>query len=794
MATDLHARYIGERVLRLEDPKLLTGQGRYLDDLTLPGMVWMTMVRSPLAHAVVKSIDSSAAMAIPGVVAVYSGADLASEWAGPLPCVWPVTEDIKMSEHFPVTKDKARYLGDAVAVVVAESRSAAEDAAALVAVDYEALPAVVDLEAAMAEGAPLVHENLGTNNSFTWVHGGTGDVAKVIAEAPVKVTERYLQPRLIPNAMEPRGVLAQLVPGTGDYVIWSATQIPHVLRILLAMILGINESRLRVIAPDVGGGFGSKLDVYAEEAICLALARKLGRPVKWVEGRSENYLSTTHGRGQIQDVELGATEDGKILGINVKLLTDMGAYFQLLTPGIPMLGAWLYTGCYSAEAFRFEYTGIFTNAPPTDAYRGAGRPEASYAIERVIDALARKVGKDPVEVRRINLMPPFEKATQSSGGLVFDSGNYQATLDRALELCGYDDLRAEQARRRQAGDVKMLGIGLSTYIELCGWAPSQVVGSLRYAGGGWDAANVRVLPTGKVTVTTGTSPHGQGHVTSWSQIVADELGVGLQDVEVLYGDTATAPLGLDTYGSRSLPVGGIAVHLAAQKVIDKARQIAAHELEVAEADLDYENGTFSVKGAPDRTRTIGALAFSAWSAHNLPPGLDPTLEATAVFDPPNLTFPSGAHVCVVEVDSETGKVEIVKYVAVDDCGNVVNPMIVDGQLHGGIAQGVAEALYEEAVYDENGILLTGSMMSYEVPSAVEIPAFTLDRLVTPSTTNPMGVKGIGEAGTIASPPAVVNAVIDALAPLGVTHVDKPCTPERVWNAIQSSAATSGGAA
>ena len=795
MATDLYSRYIGERVLRKEDPKLLTGQGRYLDDLALPGMVWMSVVRSPLAHARITGVDLSAARAMPGVVGAFSGEDLAGEWAGPLPCVWPVTEDIKMSEHFPVTKDKARYLGDAVAVVVAETRAQAEDAAEVVVVDYEALPAVTDLEAAIAEGAPLVHENLGTNNSFTWVHAGTGDVAAVIAGSPVVVKERYRQPRLIPNAMEPRGVLAQSVPITGEYVIWSATQIPHVLRLLLALCVGVPEGKLRVIAPDVGGGFGSKLDIYAEEALCLALARRLGRPVKWVEGRSENYLASTHGRGQLQDIEIGATEEGKILGIRVSLLTDMGAYFQLLTPGIPMLGAWLYTGCYTAKAFRFEYTGIFTNQTPTDAYRGAGRPEASYAIERAMDALARKVGKDPAEVRRLNLMEPFDVATQSIGGLMFDSGNYQATLDRALELSDYAGLRAEQQRRREAGDVKQLGIGLSTYIELCGWAPSQVVGALRYAGGGWDAANVRVLPTGKVVVTTGTSPHGQGHVTSWSMIVADALGVDLDDVDVLYGDTATAPLGLDTYGSRSLPVGGIAVYLAAQKVVEKGRRIAAHEMEVAPADLDYEHGTFSIKGAPDRSRTIGALAFSAWSAHNLPKDEEPSLEATATYDPPNLTFPSGTHVCVVEVDTQTGKAEIVKYVAVDDCGNVVNPMIVDGQLHGGIAQGVAEALYEEAVYDDKGILLTNSMMSYAVPSACEIPTVTLDRFVTPSTTNPMGVKGIGEAGTIASPPAVVNAVIDALAPLGVTHIDKPCTPERVWQAITAAqgAARNGGA-
>jgi carbon-monoxide dehydrogenase large subunit len=786
-------RYVGGGVLRKEDPKLLTGQGRYVDDLSLPGMLWMAVVRSPMAHARIKSIDLARALAVPGVVAAFNGEDLASEWAAPLPCVWPVTEDIKMSEHFPISKDKARYQGDGVAVVVAETRQAAEDAAELVEVDYEPLPAVTNVEAAIAEGAPIVHDQLGTNKSFTWVHAGTGDVDAVLAKAQVVVRERYWHPRLIPNAMEPRGVLAQPNPITGEFIVWSATQIPHVLKLCLALTTGISEAKIRVIAPDVGGGFGSKLEVYAEEALCVGVARRLGRPVKWVETRSENYVATLHGRGVLQDIELAASKDGKLQGVKVNLLTDMGAYFQLLTPGIPMLGAWLYAGCYTADAYRFEYTGVFTNQTPTDAYRGAGRPEAAYAIERAMDALARAVGKDPAEVRRMNLMPPFTVPTPSIGGLNFDSGNYQATLDRALQLSDYDALRKEQERRRTVGNGKLLGIGLSTYIELCGWAPSQVVGAIRYAGGGWDAANVRVLPTGKVVVTTGTSPHGQGHETAWSQIAADALGVNFDDVEVLHGDTQTAPLGLDTYGSRSAPVGGVAVYLASQKVVDKARQIAAHELEVAEADLDYEAGTFTVKGAPGRTRSIGQLAFSAWSAHNLPPGVEPSLEATSIYDPPNLTFPSGTHVCVVEVDPDTGKVEIVKYVAVDDCGNVINPMLVEGQLHGGICQGIAEALYEEAVYDDEGQLLTSSMISYEVPSAVEIPPVTLDRLVTPSTTNPMGVKGIGEAGTIASPPAVVNAVVDALQPLGVVHLDMPCTPERVWRAIQSSQ-TKGGAA
>jgi aerobic carbon-monoxide dehydrogenase large subunit len=490
-------------------------------------------------------------------------------------------------------------------------------------------------------------------------------------------------------------------------------------------------------------------------------------------------------------MELAATEEGKLLGVRVKMLCDMGAYYQLLSPGIPMLGAWLYGGCYTADAYWFEYTGVFTNQPPVDAYRGAGRPESAYAIERAMDALARKVGKDPVEVRRMNFMAPFTEATTCAGGLQYDSGNYQATLDRALDLVEYEHLRKEQENRRQAGDAKQLGIGLSTYIELCGWAPSQVVGSLRYGAGGWDSSTIRVLATGTVEVITGTSPHGQGHVTSWSQIAADTLGVSIDDVVVLHGDTAVSPLGLDTYGSRSGPVGGTAVYLAARRLLDKARTIAAHELEVAEDDLEFEGGRFAVKGAPDKARTIQDLGTAAWTAHNLPPGLEPGLEATYVFDPPNLTFPAGAHICVVEVDTETGDVRVVKYVAIDDVGKVINPMIVDGQIHGGVAQGIGEALFEEAVFDERGNLSTSTMTSYLVPSAPEIPSFTLDRIETPSTTNPLGVKGVGETGTDAAPPAVMNAVIDALSHLGITEMDMPATPERVWRAIQRA---KGGAA
>jgi aerobic carbon-monoxide dehydrogenase large subunit len=788
-------RYVGGGVLRKEDPELLTGQATFVDDITLPGMLWVGIVRSPFAHARINGVDLDRVRAEPGVVAAFSGADLAEEWASGLPCAWPLStrsfpaptdEDPRIPDHWPVATNEARFAGEAVAVVAAETRAAAKDALESVVVDYEPLEAVLDVEEALREDAPVCNEqDLADNKCYTWTLSG-GDVDRVFSDALVVVKERYWHPRLIPNAIEPRGVVVQPIPAQGEFTMWSATQVPHIARTTLSLTTGIPETKLRVIAPDVGGGFGSKLNVYAEEAICLALARRLGLPVKWIEERSENYLATIHGRGVLQEMEAAATEEGKLLGVRARLTADFGAYLQLVTPGIPILGAFLYGGVYDPEAYYFECTGVFTNKTPTDAYRGAGRPEATYAIERIMDALARRVGKDPVEVRRMNLIPPFGEPRDVASGLQYDSGNYEATLDKALELAGYEGLRREQAARRERGDTRALGIGLSAYIEMCGLAPSQVLAALRYGAGGWDAATIRCHPTGKVTVVTGTSPHGQGHVTSWAQITADELGVPFEDVEVLHGDTAVAPLGMDTYGSRSLSVGGIALWNAAQKVKAKAKTIAAHALEVSEDDLDWREGKFQVRGSPDQAKTIPDVAFAAWTAHDLPEGVEPGLEETHVYDPPNFTFPSGVHVCAVEVDTETGETEIVKYLAVDDCGNVVNPMIVEGQVHGGIAQGIAEAMYEEAVFDEGGNLVTSSMHSYRIPSAAELPAMTTDRTVTPSSTNPMGVKGVGEAGTIAAPAAVVNAVVDALHPLGVTHIDKPVTPERVWRAIREA--------
>ena len=785
-------QYVGQPVLRKEDGEFLTGQARYTDDITIPGMLWMSIVRSPYPHARIKGVDVSKAVAMPGVVAAYSGADF--EWAGPLLMAWAVKEDLNNPDHLPLAKDKARYQGDGVAIVVAETRGAAMDAVEAVDVNYDPLPAVVDMEAALADGAPIVHEEFGTNRCYTW-ELTNGDVEKVFAEAPVVVKQRNVLRRLIPNAMEPRSVIAQPTPATGHFILWSSTQIPHVLRTGMALATGIPESKLRVIAPRVGGGFGSKLQVYPEEALALAVAKKLGRPVKWTETRTEGYLATHHGRDQLQDMEIAADEDGKFLGYRAKIHANMGAYLRLIAPGTPVLGAFLFCGCYGGQAYQTEFIGVFTNTTPVDAYRGAGRPESAYAIEHIVDAVARRVGKDPVEIRRMNFLPPFDEPTQSIGGLTIDSGNYPATLDQALELAGYEDLRKEQQMRREQGDRKQLGIGFSTYLENCGWGPSKIIGNvLRYAGGGWEAATIRCHPTGKVVVVTGTTPHGQGGQTTIAQLVADELGVPFDDIEVLFGDTDIAPSGWDTYGSRGNAVGMPAVHRACQKIIEKGRKIAAHELEVADSDIEFKDGQFHVRGAPAVSRTIPALAFSTWTGHNLPEGVEPGMEASAFFDPENLVFPFGAHICVAEVDTETGDVEIVKYVAVDDVGKVINPQIVEGQVMGGVVQGIAEALSEEAIYDEAGNMMTSSMTQYLLPGAPDVPSMIVGSHETPSTTNELGVKGVGETGTIASPPAVMNAVVDALSHLGVTDLERPASPERVWRAIQDARNGGGGAA
>ncbi len=775
---------LGQRLVRREDPELLTGEARFVADLKVSGTLHLALVRSPMAHARLASVDVSPALEVPGVVAAYSGADLEGEWAGPLPCAWPVTDDMRQPAHLPLAAREVCYVGDAVAVVVAESEYAARDGAEAVLVDYDPLPVVVDLEEAAADRA-LAHEELGTNTSYVWeLKPDEAAVEAAFASAAHVVSGRYVQQRLIPSAMEPRGVLVVPQPFGGEFTVYSATQIPHILKVMLAVTTGISETSLRVIAPSVGGGFGSKLNVYAEEVLALTLARMLKRPVRWIETRSEATQATIQGRGQIQEIELAADERGRIQAVRVRLLADMGAYLQLVTPGVPLLGAFLYSGVYDVPAYSLSCRSVFTNLTPTDAYRGAGRPEATYAIERAVDLLARRVGVDPAEIRRRNYIRPEQFPYSSVAGLVYDSGAYEAALDKALQLAGYEELRAEQARRREAGERHQLGIGVSSYMEMCGLAPSRVLASLNYSAGGWEAATVRILPTGKVQVVTGTAPHGQGHETSWSMIAADRLGISPDDVEVLHSDTAIAPYGLDTYGSRSLSVGGVAVAIATDRVIDKARQIAAHQLEIAPEDLDYGGGEFRAKGSPERSMALGAVAFEAFTAHDLPEGLEPNLEASSHFDPPNFTFPFGTHVCVVEIDTETGGVGLASYVAVDDCGNQVNPLIVEGQVHGGITQGIAQALFEKASYDDQGNLLTSTFMDYLVPAASELPSFVTGSTVTPSPTNVLGVKGVGEAGTIGSAPAVINAVVDALSTYGVEDIEMPATPERVWRAIE----------
>jgi len=770
---------IGAPLKRKEDGPLLRGRGTYVDNLDLPGTVVMVVVRSPYAHATITSIDTVAAKAAEGVVAVFTGPDLRDDWKAAMPCAWPVTEDMKSPEHFPLAVSQVNYQGDGVAVVIADTRAHAVDAAELVDVEYEVLDAVVDVAAAAQDGGTLVHEELGTNVSYVWpLESGTFD-----EDADVIVKHTYVQPPLIPNAIEPRGVVARPEPG-GEVTLWSATQVPHILRVLTAATLGMSEAKLRVIAPDVGGGFGSKCDVYAEELLAVAIARRLGTPVKWIEERSENALATIHGRDFVTTLELAATGDGKITSLRANVIASMGAYLQLVTPGIPLLGAWIYAGPYAIPNYSVMFTGVFTNTTPTDAYRGAGRPEATYVLERTMDLLAKELGMDRLELRRRNFITEFPATIAS--GLTIDSGDYHASLDRLLEHLGLEQLEAEQQARRDRGDVKQIGVGFSTYTEMCGLAPSRILGAIRYAAGGWETATIRCLPTGTFQVVTGTSPHGQGHETAWSQIVADQLGCDPSEVEVLHGDTSISPYGLDTYGSRSLPVGGAALWSAGEKIIEKAREIVAHQLEVSADDLEYEAGTFTVKGSPDKEMTVKGAAWAAFTAHNLPDGMEPNLEATATYDPPNFSWPGGAHAAVVEVDTGTGDARLIRYVAIDDVGTVVNPLIVDGQVHGGITQGIATALYEEALYDEDGNLANGTMAMYLVPSAAELPSYELDRTESKATDHPFGAKGVGETGTIAAAPAVINAVIDALSHLGVTDIQMPATPERVWRAIEEA--------
>ncbi|MFC6285987.1 xanthine dehydrogenase family protein molybdopterin-binding subunit [Nocardioides sp. GCM10027113] len=791
-------REIGRDRRRKEDQRLITGRTRWTDNITLPGMLHLAMVRSPFAHARITGIDTTAAKAAPNVVDVITGADLGDE-QGSVPNAWPITPDQKTPAHPPVAIDRATFAGEIVAVVVARSAAEARDAVELVDVEYEELPAALDLkEAAEADqaGGALAHPDLGTNKSALWVFdsgeaGTGGDVEKAIAEARdggILIERELRQQRLVPAFMEPRSVV---VDPTGEQVVmWSATQIPHILRFLLAAVLGIPESKIRVIAPDVGGGFGGKLQTTPEEYLTMVLARRLGKPVKYTETRSETMVACHHGRDQWQRLTLAARSDGTVTGLKVDLLVDLGSHVALLGGGTPVLGAFMFNGIYKFPAYRFSCQTVLTNKTWTDAYRGAGRPEATFAIERMMDELAAEVGVDPLEIREKNWIRHDEFPFDTVAGLQYDSGNYEAATERAKEMFGYDDLRAEQKRRREAGDPVQLGIGVSTFTEMCGLAPSRILAALDYGAGGWEHAEIRMLATGKVEVITGASAHGQGHETAFSQIVADRLGIPFEDIEVLHGDTQVAAKGLDTYGSRSLAVGGEAVVRAADKVIEKAKPIAAHLLEASVDDLEFTDGRFTVRGT-EQGMALTEVALATFTAHNFPEGMEPSLDAASTYDPVDFSFPHGTHLCAAEVDTETGGVKLRKYVCVDDIGNIINPLIVQGQVHGGLTQGIAQALWEEAVYDDAGTLVTGSLVDYLLPTAADTISYETGHTTSPATKTQLGAKGIGEAGTIASTPAVVNAVVDAVRHLGVNDVRMPCTPERVWRAINDAGAGGG---
>ncbi|MDN5789983.1 MAG: xanthine dehydrogenase family protein molybdopterin-binding subunit [Micrococcales bacterium] len=780
---------IGRARFRKEDERLITGRSRFTDNMQLPGMLHLAMVRSPFAHATITSIDTDAAKAAPGVIAVVTGEDI-KDIQGVNANAWPITTDQVTPTHLPVVIDHVACAGEIVAVIAARTEAQARDAIELVDVDYEELPAVLDSKEALKDEV-LAHPDLGTNKSAFWqldsaAQGSGGDVEEAIAKARtdgVVIEREFRQQRLIPAFMEPRSTV---VDPTGDQLtVWSATQVPHILRFLIAATTGLPESKLRVVAPDVGGGFGGKLQTTPEEFATIAVARRLGKPCKYTETRSESLLSGHHGRDQWQKLTLSAEKDGTVTGLKVELIADLGAYVAVIGGGIPVLGAWMFNAIYKFPAYQFNCQTVLTNKAWVDAYRGAGRPEATFGIERMMDELAAEVGVDPLEIREQNWITHEEFPFTTVAGMTYDSGNYEAATAKAKELFGYDALRAEQARRRADKDPVQLGIGVSTFTEMCGLAPSRILGSLNYGAGGWEHASIRMLPTGKVEVITGSSAHGQGHHTAWSQIVADRLGVAFEDVEVLHGDTAIAPKGMDTYGSRSLVVGGEAVVRAADKVIEKAKVIAAHLLEASADDLEFSGGRFGVKGT-DRGLAIGEVALATFAAHNLPDGVEPSLDSDATYDPVNFSFPHGTHLCAMEVDTETGATSMRSYACVDDVGVIVNPLLVEGQIHGGLVQGISQALWEGAEYDENGTLVTGSFVDYTLPTAADTISFVTDTTVSPSTTNTLGTKGVGEAGTIAATPAVVNAIIDALRPLGIHDIQMPCTPERVWQAIQSA--------
>lgn len=770
--------HVGQALRRKEDPRLITGRALYVDDIVLPRTLWMSLVRSPEAHARVVSIDTSVALEHPGVHRVFSGEDL-SDLGGPLPLAWvPPGVTVNNPEHWPLARGAVKHVGDPVAVVLGEDRYAVVDAAEDVVVEYDPLPVVTDPEVAL-QGPPYVHEQFGTNQVHEWSLGG-GDLDAGFADADVIVERRIINHRTAGAPIEPRGVLADF--RAGELTVWSATQVPHFLRLFLALLLGLHEERVRVIAPEVGGGFGSKLQIYGEEVLAAWCSRRLDQPVKWIETRTENMAVAHQGRDQIDYVRMGAKRDGKITAFHARIIADLGAYNMLLTPAIPELGAFVMSGCYGIPAVKTDIVGVFTNKCPTDAIRGAGRPEATHMIEVTLEQLAHELDMDVLELRRKNFIPKEDFPHETAIGVIYDSGDYEKTLDVLLEHVDMAAFRREQQELRERGIYR--GIGFSTYTEICGLAPTRVVGPEGFGNqaGFWESAMVRVHNTGAVTVYTGTSPHGQGEETAFAQIVADKFGVDPDVVEVIHGDTGTGPEGRNTYGSRTLAVGGEALARCANKIADKAKRIVAHNLEAAPEDIELEDGKFSVRGSPDKGMTLAEVAGAAY-LNKVPEGMEPGLEETSFYDPENFVFPFGAHACVVEIDAETGKVNVVRYVAVDDCGNPINPLLIDGQVHGGVVHAIGQALYERVHYDEEGQLVTGTLVDYALPTAAELPSFETDRTVTPSPVNSLGSKGVGEAGTIAASAAVTNAVIDALRPLGVSYINMPLTPMRVWEAI-----------
>ncbi|MGK7861793.1 xanthine dehydrogenase family protein molybdopterin-binding subunit [Falsiroseomonas sp. E2-1-a4] len=780
---------IGASLRRKEDYRFLLGRGQYVDDLNRPGQTHAVMLRSPHAHATIDRIDTAAAKAMPGVKAIFVGEDMAAESIGGIPCGWQIhnKDGSPMAEpmHPALALGKVRHVGDPVAVVIAETKAQARDAAEAIVVDYTPLPAVSSTEAAVKPGAPQVHEGAPGNLCYDWHIGDKAAQEAAFARAARVVKFETTNNRLVPNAMEPRAAIGAFDSFSGDYTLYTTSQNPHVIRLLMgAFVLHIPESKLRVVAPDVGGGFGSKIYHYAEEAIVTWAAGKVKRPIKWTCERSESFMSDAHGRDHVSTAELALDAEGKILGLKVHTLANMGAYLSTFAPCVPTyLYATLLSGVYATPVIYAEVKAVFTHTVPVDAYRGAGRPEATYLLERLMDVAAAEAGLDKVDFRRRNFIRPDQFPYQTPVALQYDSGDYHSTLEACLETAGWAEFETRRAESKSRG--KLRGIGISTYVEACGIAPSAVVGSLGARAGLYEVGTIRVHPTGSVTVLTGAHSHGQGHETTFAQLIADKLGVPTANVDIVHGDTAKVPFGMGTYGSRSLAVGGSAMDKAMDKIIAKGKRIAAHLMEASVEDVEFERGTFRVAGT-DRTKTLTDISLAAYVPHNYPiDEIEPGLEETAFYDPKNFTYPGGCHICEVEIDPDTGRVEVLSFTAVDDVGRVINPMIVEGQVQGGVAQGIGQALLEAAIYDASGQLVSGSFMDYTMPRAGDLPDVGVATHVTLCTHNPLGVKGCGEVGAIGSPPAVMNAVVDALRDYGVRHVEMPATPQKIWGIVNA---------